>query len=116
MKEWSILPVLETIIEFVFPDNSSRPLQVYHAKVPRILMVISAEDQCALETGIRPAIRVGMGIVYSTEGCREDLVGSSRDRRLDFRFVVAGQNRLSRHDGGKGEEYRRAAARTATMG
>lgn len=99
MEERPILIISKVIVELVLPSDTSRALQIDHPEPKPSFNLICYERHSTFLTNVGPSIRIRMGIVDPQRGGVEDLARTLGDSGLDFRFVLCGHYRLTRHVG-----------------
>ena len=97
MEERAVLEVLEAVVQLVLPDDAARAREVDHLHEQRVARLVRDERERALEAGIRPLVRLRVGVVDPREGRSMDLVRVRGYRGLDLGLLVARERRLRRH-------------------
>ena len=98
MEKGAILVILEGVIDFLVPDDTSVGRgDVDHLQPEGIPDEVIAEDGGALETCIGPSVTSGVSNIESRYSHGLDLVGCLWDGSLDSLFICVGEN--GRHCG-----------------
>ena len=71
----------------MFPDNTSRAIDVDQFKSHGVARFVVCEDDSTLESGVGPLMRIGMGIENASKCSTENFVGALGDGIFDFGFL-----------------------------
>lgn len=99
VEERPILIISKVIVKLMLPSNTSRALQINHPKPKPSFNLIRNECHSTFLTDVRPSIRIRVGVIDPHRSGVEDLARTLGDSGLDFRLVLGGHDRLTRHVG-----------------
>lgn len=97
MKECAVWVVFEAVVQLVFPDDAASGIQVDETKHICVLGGVLDDSQGTLQARVGPLVRLGVCIVDTGKGSKENFIRGRRDGGLDLVLLFLVERRLGWH-------------------